>query len=127
MSALDIFMQILGYAGAVGIAVFSSPELIRCIRTKKTSSVNVPLFILLMTSSACFFISGFYNISKTDPADTQFAFNLAVSVANVFSFLVPLTILTLKGLNVMKAKKLGITEKELEERRTNKTSSKQAQ
>lgn len=123
MSALDIFMQVLGYMGAVGISIFSCPELIRCIRSKKTSDVNIYLFILLMTSSACFFISGFYNVSKfieDGKGPSDWAFPLAVAIANVFSFLVPLTILSYKAVNVLAAKKMGITEKELEAKREQK-------
>lgn len=40
MSALDIFMQIIGYLGAVGIAIFSMPQLINLIKTKDTTHVN---------------------------------------------------------------------------------------
>lgn len=117
MSGIDIFMVILGYMGAIGISIFSSPELVRCIKTKKTSGVNVYLFGLLMFSSACFFISGFYNVSKEIALGaTDYAFSLAVAVANVFSFIVPLIILLIKASNIIKAKKLGITEKEYEER-----------
>lgn len=118
MSGLDIFMQILSYLGAVGIAIFSCPELIKSFKTKKTSGINIYLFILLMVSSACFFITGFYNVSKDLNAGKgigDIAFSLAVAIANVFSFIVPFTLMIYKGIHVLKAKKLGLTEKQYEE------------
>lgn len=115
---LDIFMQILGYMGAIGIAIFSTPEIIRCFKTKRTSQVNIYLFILLIFSSACFFISGFYNISKVlndGGTISDIAFSLAVAIANVFSFIMPFIILIYKTINVLKAKKLNMSEKEYED------------
>ncbi|BAC43955.1 hypothetical protein D8X55_01670 [Malacoplasma penetrans] len=116
---MDIFMSIIGYMGAVGIAIFSLPELIRSLRSRRTSGINVWLFLLLMVSSACFFISGFYNFAQNLARDgwtsaNQFA--LAVAVANIFSFLVPSTLLSYKLFHILMAKKQGITEKEYEDK-----------
>lgn len=120
---MDILMAILGYAGAIGIAIFSLPELIRCLKNKETSNINVWLFILLMVSSACFWISGFYSLSKNlDSGWNQTnSFSLAVAIANIFSFLVPAILLSYKLYHVLMAKKHGLTEKQYEEKiKTNK-------
>lgn len=115
---MDIFIQIIGYLGAIGIAIFSCPELIKCFKTKRTSSINVYLFILLMFSSACFFISGFYNIAKNIQENRGLdAFALAVAIANVFSFIVPSILLSYKLYNKLMAKKLKISEKEYEDKK----------
>lgn len=111
---MDIFMTILGYVGAVGIAIFSLPELIRCLKNKKTSDINVALFLLLAFSSTCFYVTGFYNI-KWSNLDSQQMFNLAVAIANVFSFSVPAILLSYKLVNRVLAKKNNMTEKEYEE------------
>lgn len=123
---MDVLMTIIGYLGAIGIAIFSTPELIRCFKNKSTANVNVWLFALLMFSSACLYISGFYQLAQTlsgpNPDVTKWSFSLAVAIANVFSFLVPLIILIYKLINHTKAKKLNMTEKEYEEFLKNKNS-----
>lgn len=109
-------MQILGYLGAIGIAIFSMPELFNVIRTKKTWHLNPWLFGLLAAASFCFVISGFYNIAiplnQGKQFDTALAFQLAVTIANIFSGSVALIILIFKWVNIFKAKKRGISEKE---------------
>lgn len=114
LSGVDIFMSILGYIGAVGIAVFSFPEVIKVFRIRKTSDVNVPLFFLLMVSSSLFYITGFYNLSKESINKPSAYFSMAVAIANVFSFIAPFIVLSYKLSNVLKAKKLNMTEKEYE-------------
>lgn len=113
---MEIFMQILGYLGAIGIAIFSMPELVNVIKTKKTWHLNSWLFGLLAFASYCFVISGFYNIgiplSEGKTFDTSLAFQLAVTIANIFSGSVALIILVFKWVNIFKAKKRGISEKE---------------
>ncbi|MCF0217868.1 MAG: hypothetical protein HUJ42_02375 [Malacoplasma sp.] len=113
MNGLDIFMDVLGYLAAVGIAVFSMPGLIACIKTKRTSDVNMWLFLILMVSSLLFWITGFYGIGVRGFN----AFNCAVAVANVFSWAIALAILVFKWVNMSKAKKLNLTEKEYEQQR----------
>ena len=112
---VDTFMTILGYLGAVGIAIFSLPELIRCFKNKKTSDINVLLFLLLAFSSFCFFTSGFHNIDWKMIKEPQNMFNLAVAIANVFSFTVPTILLCYKTINYFVAKRRNMTEKEYEE------------
>lgn len=117
---MDIFMSILGYLGAVGIAIFSLPELIRCFKNKKTSDINILLFLLLAFSSMCFFVSGFHNIKWKELNQSQNMFNLAVAIANVFSFAVPTILLSYKAINHFAAKRRNMTEKEYEEFKKNK-------
>ncbi len=112
---MDIFMSVLGYIGAVGIAFFSFPEIIRCFKNKSTVGVNVWLFGLLAISSACFWISGFYNVNQDILSGNDFSFGLAVAIANLFSFLSPVIILIYKSINVLVAKKHNMSEKEYQE------------
>ncbi|MBD5445923.1 MAG: hypothetical protein HDR31_01245 [Mycoplasma sp.] len=124
MNGIDIFIMIIGYVGAVGIAIFSFPEVYNVLKNKKTSHLNktsVSLFTLLFFSSLCFAVSGFYNFSKDlglneGQMTTGLAFSLAVSIANVFSCLAPSIILTFKLVRSRIAKNNNITELELEQR-----------
>lgn len=114
MSALDIFMQVIGYMGAIGIAIFSMPQLISIIKTKNTSNVNAWLFGLLAISSLCFMISGFYSfyITLSESGINSAAFQLAVSIANFFSFAIATIVLIFKLVNKIRAKKVNMTEAE---------------
>lgn len=128
MSGLDIFIMVLGYLGAVGIAIFSFPEVYNVLKNRKTSHLNktsVSLFTLLFFSSLFFAISGFYNFANAldknaGQMTTDLSFSLAVAIANVFSCLAPSVILSFKLVRYRMAKSLGISEKELEERNKKK-------
>ena len=112
---IDIFMAVLGYAGAVGIAIFSLPGLIHTLKTKRTSGINPWMFLILALSALFFAISGFYNVAKTGAEGNQFS--IAVASANILSFTFALLTLIAKFINCRKAKKAGKTEREYEEDR----------
>ncbi len=122
MSALDIFMQIIGYLGAVGIAIFSMPQLINLIKTKDTTHVNAWLFGLLAISSLCFMVSGFYSFAGMlqEKGINGAAFQLAVSIANFFSCSIATIVLIFKLVIKIKSKKLNMTEAEYCNQKTNK-------
>ena len=116
MNPVDIIMQIFGYLGAIGISLVSFPELINLIKTRKTYHINVILFGMITFASICFVISGFYNfvndISSKKEFNASIAFSLAIAVANVISGIIGGTVLTVKLIHMIKARKKGISEEE---------------
>lgn len=127
---LDIFMQILGYLGAVGIAVFSSPQLISLIKTRDTRHVNSYLFGLLALASLFFMVSGFYSFAQQldrDGMNTGAAFQLAVSIANFFSGSIAGLVLLFKLVNKINAKKNNMTEAEYCDKLAKEIADKKAQ
>ncbi|UVT32125.1 hypothetical protein [Mesomycoplasma hyorhinis] len=113
---LDIFMQVLSYGGAIGVAIFSIPEVINIAKFKRTHHLNKILFIILFLASLCFFVSGVYFCIKS----TEVAFQAAVTTANGISMLSSGFILVQKFWNIHNAKKLGITEAEFAQKRVKK-------
>lgn len=123
LTASDIVITVIGYLGAIGIAIFSMPEVINVIRKKKTSHINMALFLILMISSFCFVVSGFYNVSKdimTGVDSTKWSFSLSVAIANVMSWLSSSIVVFVKTYNIIMGKKKNMTEEEYGNYRANK-------
>lgn len=123
LTASDIVITVIGYLGAIGIAIFSMPEVFNIIRKKKTSHINMALFLILMISSFCFVVSGFYNVSKDIIAgvdSTKWSFSLSVSIANVMSWLSASIVVFVKTYNIIMGKKKNMTEEEYGNYRANK-------
>lgn len=114
---MDIFIQILSYLAAFGVAVFSTPETINVIRKKRTDHLNILLFLLLFLSAICFIISGLYGLITSKSPIAEQAFPLAVTIANVFSGTSSAIILSEKIYNRVKGKKNNMSEKEYGELR----------
>lgn len=115
LSAIDILITVIGYLGAIGIAIFSMPEVVNVIKRKKTNHISMTLFLILMISSLCFVISGFYNVSKDIIAgvdSVKWSFALAVTIANVMSCLSAGIVVFFKTYNLIMAKKKNMTEEE---------------
>lgn len=118
--SVDIFMQVLSYLAALGIAIYCVPLLISVLKTKQTSGINLLMFLIVTTSAILFSITGFYSaFSKGVDSETLKSsgtqFGIAVSIANVISALISSITLIIKFNNIFKAKKLKISEKEYEE------------
>lgn len=121
MDGLTIFFTVIGYIGAVGIAIYNIPVLIDLFKNKRTSHLNkhtLLLFIILTTGAVCLAASGLYTLGVDPNPDWagSASFSLSVAIANIFSFSTSFAVLGYKWYRVKQAKKLGITEKELEER-----------
>lgn len=117
LTANDIVITIIGYLGAVGIAIFSMPEVFNVIRKKKTNHINMALFLILMISSFCFVISGFYNIAKDISSGVdaiKWSFALAVAIANVMSGLSAGIVVFVKTYNIIMGKKIKWQKKNME-------------
>lgn len=106
---MSIFAMVLGYIGAVCIAVFSSPSLINVIKTKDTTVISTLMFTILTVGAFGFMMQGIINMSIG--AATVSAV-LAVTLSNVICFLLALSVLIIKLVFVHNAKKLNISEKE---------------
>lgn len=117
MDGLEIFMQILSYGGAIGVAVFSIPEVINIARFKRTHHLNKILFIILFLAALFFFVSGVYFCKKLSDIGLDVAFQAAVTAANGVSMICSGFILIQKFYNISNAKKLGITEAEFAKKR----------
>lgn len=123
LTASDIVITVIGYLGAIGIAIFSMPEVINVIRKKKTSHINMALFLILMISSFCFVVSGFYNVGKDIMAGVdsiKWSFSLSVAIANVMSWLSSSIVVFVKTYNIIMGKKKNMTEEEYGNYRANK-------
>ncbi|WEK82830.1 MAG: hypothetical protein L3I91_01685 [Mycoplasma sp.] len=55
---LQTVVTVLGYIGAVCIALYTLPGAIRILKTKDASGVDLPLFSILTFGALLFFISG---------------------------------------------------------------------
>lgn len=123
LTASDIVITVIGYLGAIGIAIFSMPEVFNVIRKKKTSHINMALFLILMISSFCFVVSGFYNVAKDIMAgvdSSKWSFSLSVAIANVMSWLSSSIVVFVKTYNIIMGKKKNMTEEEYGNYRANK-------
>ena len=98
------------------------------IRKKKTSHINMALFLILMISSFCFVVSGFYNVGKDIIAGVdsiKWSFSLSVAIANVMSWLSSSIVVFVKTYNIIMGKKKNMTEEEYGNYRANKKKSNQ--
>lgn len=106
---MEIFATVLGYLGAICIAVFSSPQLIRVIKTKDTYSVPLLMFSILAFGSFCFMIQGIINICLNPNIWGTY---IGVTIANIFSFILSASVLIIKLIYMYRAKKAGISERD---------------
>lgn len=106
---MDLFIDILGYFAAFGVAVVSLPLLIRVIKTKNTTTINLSMMSLIIVSSILFLITGIYSGVKT-----QFnGLNIAVIVSNSCAGINASIVSSFKIINLIQCKKMKISEEEL--------------
>ncbi len=106
---MDIFGTVLGYIGAICIGIFSSPQLIRVIKTKDTYSIPLLMFAILFIGSLCFTIQGIVNICLSPNMwDTY----VGATIANFFSTVLSGGVLSIKLVHMYFAYKQNITEKQ---------------
>ncbi len=106
---METFATVLGYLGAICIAIFSSPQLIRVIKTKDTYSVPLLMFSILAFGSLCFTIQGITNICLNPNIWGTY---IGVTIANIFSFILSASVLTIKLIYMYRARKAGMSEKD---------------
>ena len=113
MSALGWVSFITGLIGAICIAVYTYPTMIKTVKTRDTSHVPAIMFTILGLGSLFFLINGITGIVDNLPAgEAVWAIMLGLTIANFFSFVSACITMGLKIYNVVKAKKQNITEAE---------------
>ena len=104
---------ITGLLGALCIAVYTYPTMIQTVKTKNTSGVPAVMFTILGLGSLFFLINGLTGIIYNWGAGWQvWAIMVGLTVANLFSFVSACITMGLKIHNIVKAKKLNISEAE---------------
>ena len=125
MSVLGWVSFITGLIGAICIAVYTYPTMIKTVKTKNTAGVPAVMFTILGLGSLFFLINGVTGIIDNLPAgEAVWAIMLGLTIANFFSFISACITMGLKIHNIIKAKKLHITEAEYCERIAKKDSKK---
>lgn len=124
-SPMEWCILIIGLLGAICIASFSTPALIKILKTKDTTWVSILMYLILASGSLCFMLNGI--LSMINDMENTFTSLIGVTLANVISFLLAFTTLLIKFCHIARAKKLGISEaelcKKLAEKKTNKKAS----
>lgn len=100
----------VGIAAAVLIAIFTVPQLITVLRTKDTSGISLPMYIILCTGDFLFVLNGIGILIDKDVAT-----GLPIFLANLIAGTVATTILAIKIRNMIWARRRGISERQLAE------------
>jgi uncharacterized protein with PQ loop repeat len=91
--------------GAVFIGIFSLPNLIAVLKTKNTSGINLPMYIIFVISCICFSV---YGLGMT--LDNNLSGGLPTLISNCFCVAIGVITLCIKFYNTYKAKKAHMTE-----------------
>ena len=111
MEAYEIAALIIGVLGAIFIAIFSIPGLVRIVKTKDTASVSMLMFILLAIGVFLFVVNAIITMSgKRTAAD------LGICIGNLSSMSCALAAVILKAKAQRQAKKHNMTEKQWNEK-----------
>lgn len=122
MSAIQIITMICGIIGSICITIYAYPPLIKCLKTKDTSGISYPMFIILCVGSTFFVLDGLLgvisiladkNASLSDGTTlASFISFIAVGVANLSSSLGAYWSVIYKTIHIRDAKKHNMSEKE---------------
>ena len=55
---MELCILIIGLLGAICIASFSTPALIKILKTKDTTWVSILMYLILASGSLCFMLNG---------------------------------------------------------------------
>lgn len=127
LSPLFWISFITGLLGAICIAVYTYPTMIQTVKTRDTSHVPAIMFTILGLGSLFFLINGACGIADNAIKGLDWdvwGIMIGLTVANLFSFISACITMGLKIHNILKAKKLHITEAEYCERIAKKDSKK---
>ena len=127
LSPLFWISFITGLLGAIFIAVYTYPTMIQTVKTRDTSHVPAIMFTILGLGSLFFLINGACGIADNAIKGLDWdvwGIMIGLTVANLFSFISACITMGLKIHNILKAKKLHITEAEYCERIAKKDSKK---
>jgi uncharacterized protein with PQ loop repeat len=97
--------------GAAFIGFFSLPNLISVLKTKNTLGINLPMYVLFVTSCTCFMIYGLGIMIDTTLGNmSRFGGGLPTLISNSFCVTIGLITLTIKLYNIHRAKQHNMTE-----------------
>ena len=109
---MDNAIFVLGILGAVCIAIYIIPQMIKTLKSKNTSGVSLIMFIFSLLGSLFFTIMAILEIVE----DYDVAAWIGVFIGNICSTTCGAIVLSYKLHHLIKAKKLGISEAEYCER-----------
>ena len=109
---MDKAIFVMGILGAVCIAIYIIPQMVKTLKSKNTSGVSLIMFIFSLLGSLFFTIMAIFEIV----AGLDVSAWIGVFIGNVCSTTCGAIVLSYKLHHVIKAKKLGITEVEYCER-----------
>ena len=101
------WFDIISLIGAIALAVYIAPQLIKTIKTKDTTSISLAMFLLGAFGSFLFFMSGVASFA----AGNGFT-PLITGLANLLTFSSSAVMAALKLINMHWAKKFQTTEKQ---------------
>lgn len=115
MNILDWISFILGIGGAICIAIYTIPLLIRVIRTKDSSIVSAPMYSLLCTGDLLFIVQcliSLINAINGNSVNTWLGTMFPIFIANIINVVSGLITLSIKWINCFRAKKANMTEQQ---------------
>ena len=104
---LGATVLVIGILAALCFAIFSIPGLIRIIKTKDTASVSLVMYIIFASGAFLFVL-----MSIMAMAGYKEAWIIGITLGNLASLGMALTIIVLKANNMKAAKHNGMTEKQ---------------
>ncbi len=115
MTSLGFASFILGLIAAVCIGIYTIPQLIMLLKTKDSSGISAPMFLILVIGDIFFIIQS--SISLIDSISNN---NVNAWLTTLFPVLVANTVCTISGaitltiklLNQHRAKKRNLSERE---------------
>lgn len=102
----------VGLIAAICISIFSMPQLVRVLKTKKTTEVSLLMYILLTFGDFCFALNGIGVLCSNSVLGERLAAGLPLLLANIVACTSAAIVLFFKLRNMHYAKKFSVTEKE---------------
>ena len=102
-----VAVLVIGILGAICIAIFSIPGLVRIVKTKDTASVSLAMYIIF--ASGAFLV---VLMSIIAMFGYQEAWIIGITIGNGASLGMTISIIVIKAKNMKAAKNNGMTEKQ---------------
>ncbi|MBP5256929.1 MAG: PQ-loop repeat-containing protein [Mycoplasma sp.] len=115
MNTLEITSFILGVIASLCISIYTIPQLIMLIKSKNSSGISAPMFLILIIGDLFFIIQGIvglFNFISSNEIVDWFITLFPILLANVICVICGSITLTIKLQNYFRAKKANISESE---------------
>ena len=115
MNTLGFISFILGLIAAVCIGIYTIPQLIMLLKTKDSSGISAPMFLILVIGDIFFIAQSsttLINSIAQNDIKTWLTTLFPVLIANTVCTISGTITLTIKLLNQHRAKKLNLSERE---------------